>query len=97
MSKRIGVAAWLVVSQLLALASLLLWLIAAGFSLMAFDSGFNTTAVIIVVCIWAYPLFPLVCAVCAWLAFRAGRNGLAITLTTLPLLLPSAYLALLLL
>jgi uncharacterized BrkB/YihY/UPF0761 family membrane protein len=74
---------WLVVSQLIALASLGLWVIAAGFSVMAFDQGDSPEARRFVLIVWAYPLFPLVMAIGAWIAFAFRRNRLAAILSGL--------------
>ena len=37
--RRTGLLIWLIVSQLLAVGSLVIWAVLAGFSVMAFDSG----------------------------------------------------------
>lgn len=36
--KRTGLVIWMIVSQILALLSLIIWLLVAGLSVMAFDS-----------------------------------------------------------
>jgi hypothetical protein len=74
---------WLIVSQLMAVASLLLWVVAAGLSVMAFDSGTSEEAWRMVLTVWAYPLFPLVMAIGAWIAFAFRKNWLAAILSTL--------------
>jgi uncharacterized BrkB/YihY/UPF0761 family membrane protein len=74
---------WLIVSQLLALATLLFWVVAAGVSVMAFDEGPSPEAWRFVIAVWAYPLFPLVMAIGAWIAFAFRKNWLAAILSGL--------------
>jgi len=74
---------WLIVSQLMALGSLLFWVVAAGLSVMAFDEGQSPEAWAFVLVIWAYPLFPLVMAVGAWIAFAFRKNWPAAILSGL--------------
>ena len=81
--RRTGVLIWLIVSQLLALGSLLIWALMAGLSVMAFDSGESPEAWAFVIAVWAYPLFPLVMAIGAWVAFAFRRNRLAAVLSGL--------------
>jgi hypothetical protein len=81
--RRTGLLIWLVVSQLLALGSLLIWAVIAGLSVMAFDSGSTPEAWAIVLTVWAYPLFPLVMAIGAWIAFALRKNYLAAILSGL--------------
>jgi uncharacterized membrane protein len=81
--RSIVVLIWLIVSQLLALATLLFWALVAGLSVMAFDEGPSTEAWTIVIAVWAYPLFPLVLAIGAWIAFAFRKNWLAAILSGL--------------
>ena len=74
---------WLIVSQLLALATLLFWVVVAGLSVMAFDEGGSPVAWAIVIAAWAYPLFPLAMAIGAWIAFAFRKNRLAAVLSGL--------------
>ena len=90
--RRIGLLIWMIVSQLLAVGSLLLWVIAAGFSVMAFDEGGSPEAWTIVLSVWAYPLFPLLMAIGAWLAFAFRKNRLAAVLTGLTFAPPVLFL-----
>jgi hypothetical protein len=76
-----GTLIWLIVSQLMAVASLWLWLLAAGLSVMAFDEGVSREAWTMVLTVWAYPLFPLVMAIGAWIAFARRKNWLAAILS----------------
>lgn len=79
----IGLLIWLIVSQLLALATLLFWVLVAGLSVMAFDEGPSSVAWAIVIGVWAYPLFPLTLAISAWIAFALRKNWLAAILSGL--------------
>lgn len=81
------IRAWLIISQLLELASLVPWLIIAGLSVMAFDSGYSKAAVLIVAAVWGYPVLLLICAVAAWVAYRRGSTTVALVSTSVPLLL----------
>jgi len=78
-----GVLVWLIVSQLMALGSLLIWALMAGLSVMAFDSGESPEAWAFVIAVWAYPLFPLVMAIGAWTAYAFRKNRLAAVLSGL--------------
>src|SRR4026209_2068098 len=60
---------WLIVSQLLALASLIFWLFAAGISVMAFDSGATPEAWTFVIAVWSYPIWPIVLVIASWIAY----------------------------
>ena len=81
--RRIGLLIWLIVSQLMALGSLVIWAFVAGMSVMAFDEGPSRAAWTFVLTIWAYPLFPLVMAIGAWIAFAFRKNRLAAILSGL--------------
>jgi len=74
---------WLIISQLLALATLAFWALVAGLSVMAFDEGSSPEAWTFVIAVWAYPLFPLVLAIGAWIAFAFRKNWLAAILSGL--------------
>jgi hypothetical protein len=74
---------WLIVSQLLASGSLLIWAVMAGLSVMAFDSGESPEAWAFVLSVWAYPLFPLSMSIGAWVAFARRKNRLAAVLSGL--------------
>lgn len=81
--RRIGLVIWLIVSQLLSLGSLLFWMIAAGFAVMAFDAGVTTEAWTFVLAVWAYPIFPLAMVIAAWIAFAKRKNVLSAVLSGL--------------
>ena len=72
---------WLILSQVLALLSLIVWLVVAGLSVMAFDSGVSTEAWTFVIAVWSYPIWPLGFAVAAWLAYARKKDRLAGVLT----------------
>jgi hypothetical protein len=78
---------WLIITQILAVLSLLPWLVMAGLSLLAFDTGYELSAVLFVGVIWLYPLLPLGCAIRAWWLYRQGRLRGAIITTSIPLVL----------
>jgi hypothetical protein len=77
---------WLIVSQLLALASLVVWLVMAGLSVMAFDAGVTQEAWNFVIAVWSYPIWPMGFAIAAWVAYARKRDRLAGVLTTLTFL-----------
>jgi hypothetical protein len=77
---------WLIASQLLALASLVFWLLVAGLSVMAFDSGVTAEAWAFVLAVWSYPIWPLGFAIAAWIAYARRKDRLAGVLTTLTFL-----------
>ena len=73
---------WLIASQLLALASLVFWLVIAGLSVMVFDSGITTEAWMFVIVVWSYPIWPIAFAIAAWIAYARKKDRLASFLTT---------------
>lgn len=77
---------WLIISQLLALASLIFWLFAAGISVMAFDSGVTAEAWTFVIAVWSYPIWPIIFTIAAWIAYARKKDRLAGVLTTLTFL-----------
>jgi hypothetical protein len=79
--RSIGVLIWLIVSQLMALGSLWIWVVAAGVAVMAFDEGSSPEAWRFVLTVWTYPLFPLVMAIGAWIAFAFRKKWLAAILS----------------
>ena len=78
---RTGLVIWMIVSQLLMLGSLLIWLVMAGLSVMAFDSGVTAEAWTFVILVWSYPIIPLILVIAAWIAFAKRRNTLAAVLS----------------
>ena len=77
---------WLIVSQLLTVASLFFWLLMAGLSVMAFDSGVSTEAWTFVIAVWSYPIWPITFAIASWIAYARKKDRLAGVLTTLTFL-----------
>jgi hypothetical protein len=80
---RNGLVAWMIISQVLTLLSLVLWLMVAGISVMAFDSGVSAEAWTIVIAVWSYPIIPIVLVIGAWIAFARRKNKLAAVLSGL--------------
>ncbi|NOT04236.1 MAG: hypothetical protein HOP27_06515 [Anaerolineales bacterium] len=78
-----GLLIWMIVSQLLAVASLFIWLVMAGLSVMAFDAGETPAAWAFVITIWSYPIFPLGLSIGAWVAYARRKNKLAAILSGL--------------
>ena len=64
---------WLLISQAVCLLSLVPWLVMAGLSFMAFDSGVSTGAEVFVAAVLSYPLLPIGTTIAAWILF-ARRN-----------------------
>jgi len=81
--KRTGLIIWMILSQLFAVGSLVIWLVMAGLSVMAFDQGSTPEAWTFVLIDWSYPLFPLAIIIGSWIAFRRRRNTLAAVLSGL--------------
>ena len=89
-SSRRPVVIWLIISQLLAFGSLVFWLLIAGLSVMAFDSGVSVEAWTFVILVWSYPIWPIAFAIASWIAYARKRDrlaGILTTLTFLPILL----------
>jgi hypothetical protein len=81
---------WLIVTQVLAVASLFFWLLVAGLSVMAFDSGVSTEAWTFVIAVWSYPIWPIGFSIASWISYARRKDRLAGVLTTftfLPVLL----------
>ncbi len=81
-SKRRPVLIWLIISQVLAALSLIFWLLMAGLSVMAFDSGSTPAAWTFVIVVWSYPLWPILFSIAAWMAYARKRDRMAGVLTT---------------
>lgn len=92
---RTGLLIWLIVSEVLAVTSLLLWLVMAGLSFMAFDSGESPQAWAFIITVLSYPLFPLVMAIGAWIAYACRKNTLSAILSGLTFALPLIFFILL--
>jgi hypothetical protein len=81
--RRTGLLLWMIVSQVLMLASLVFWLLVAGLSVMAFDSGVTAQAWTIVIVVWSYPIIPLILIIAGWIAYAKRRNTAAMVLSGL--------------
>jgi hypothetical protein len=81
--RRTGLMIWMIISQLLMLGSLAIWLLAAGLSVMAFDSGVTTEAWIFVIIVWSYPILPIGLIIAAWIAYGKRKNVPAVVLSGL--------------
>lgn len=79
--KRTGLLIWLIVSQLLALGSLVIWFVGAGMSLMSVDADGGLPAWILAV--WCYPILPLFMSIGAWVAYKRHKNSIAAVLSGL--------------
>ena len=56
---------WLIASQVVALLSLIIWLVIAGLSVVAFDTGVTQEAWNFVIAMWSYPVWPVGLAIAA--------------------------------
>ncbi len=79
-------AAWLIISQLITLATLPFWLMGALMSVMAFDNGVEFWNMLFVGAVWLYPVWALGLAVAGWVAFARKKNTAAWVLTSLTFL-----------
>jgi peptidoglycan/LPS O-acetylase OafA/YrhL len=86
-TRRWPTLAWLIVSQLVYLLLLIPWLFASMMSIMAFDAGVSTQAVLFVGIIWSYPVWPILFSILAWVAYARQRNWRAVIWTSIPLVL----------
>lgn len=84
--KRRPVLIWLIISQILGLLSLFFWLLIAGLSVMAFDSGSTPQAWTFVIAVWSYPIWPILFTIAAWVAYARKKDRLAGVLTTVTFL-----------
>lgn len=75
--KRTGLLIWMIVSQILAVVSLVPWLLMAGLSVMAFDQGSTPEAWTFVIAVWSYPVLPIILVIAAWIAYAKHRNRAA--------------------
>ncbi|MER2599157.1 MAG: hypothetical protein ABTQ73_06525 [Caldilineales bacterium] len=81
--RRTALLVWMILALALTLASLLIWLLMAGLSVMAFDSGVSKEAWTFVIVVWSYPILPLVLTITGWIAYARRRNRLAALLAGL--------------
>lgn len=73
----------MIVSQILAVLSLVPWLLMAGLSVMAFDQGSTPEAWTFVIAVWSYPILPIILVIAAWIAYARRRNRAAAVLSGL--------------
>ena len=78
-----GLLVWMIIAQILAVASLFMWVVIAGLYVMAFDAGETPAAWAFVITIWSYPIFPLGLSIGAWIAYARRKNTLAAILSGL--------------
>jgi len=78
--------AWMIITQLLMLVSLLGWAVVAGLSFMAFDAGYSTGAAIFVGVIWSYPIIVLISILLAWIAYHRAKHRAAAIWSVFPFL-----------
>lgn len=87
---RTGLPAWMIIAQLLALASLALWLFALIVPVAFWDSpgkpGAGMTLFLAIP--YLYPLFPIGMSIAGWAAFSYRRNKLAVVFTVLSIAPP---------
>lgn len=81
--RRTGLKIWMILSQVLMIATLVIWLLVAGLSFMAFDSGNTGEAWAIMIVVWSYPILPIGLIIAAWIAYAKRRNILAVVLSGL--------------
>ena len=89
--KRKDLLLWLIIAQILMVASLVVWLFIAGISVMAFDSGPSTAAYIFVGGIWLYPLFPIACSIACWIFYAKKKVVPAVVSSILPFVVPVVF------
>ena len=80
-----GPLIWMIVSQVISLLTLIPWLMIAGLSFMAFDSGETAQAWAFVFIVLSYPLLPIGFSIAAWALWGFKKRRAALVLTTLPL------------
>jgi hypothetical protein len=81
---------------ILQIIGLLPWAVFSALSGMGFDAGFNWTVVFVMAPFWAYPILMLICAPLAFSFNRKGRTTAASVTMLVPILVPLAWLGLLL-
>ena len=81
--RRKALLVWMILSLVLTLGSLLIWLLMAGLSVMAFDSGQTKEAWTFVILVWSYPILPVVLTIAGWIAYKKRKNILAAVLAGL--------------
>jgi hypothetical protein len=85
--KRTGLLIWLIVSQLLALASLVIWFFGAAISMFAKSTE---SPPLWLIAFYLYPIYPLGISIGAWIAYYRHKNRPAAILSAL--LIPPLFL-----
>jgi hypothetical protein len=75
--KKARVQTWLIISEILIAASFVPWLVIAGTSVMAFDSGYSNFAAWLVGMVWSYPVVAIIFCALAWVFFALKKYKLA--------------------
>lgn len=93
--RRRSVLLWLILTQLVVLVSLVPWIILAGFTFVALDTGARDTLGVwaMRIALWAYPLLPVACSALAWKAYRLGGTRRAVTLASVALVAAALLIA----
>ena len=86
--KRTGLLILLIVSQILATATLLIWLLGSGISMMA--TNVDGSRPVWLIAFYFYPIYPLSISIGAWIAYNRRKNRLATVLSIL--LIPPLFL-----
>ena len=60
---------WMIISQLLAFGSLLIWGVFAFMSLLFFDAKASLQAFAPMIALWAYPILPIGFSIAAWVSY----------------------------
>ena len=77
-NKRKGqIKTWLILIEALIALSFVPWLMMAGLSVMAFDSGYSFWAVLFVGLMWTYPLAAIIFSALAWVFYARKKYNLA--------------------
>ena len=92
-----GTIVWIVISQLISLSSLLLWLLTVlGMTTLLYGVNIDTNpgeaatdlfSPLMTTLVWFYPLLPIAILIGTVLLFRRKKTGMALAVTTIPVLL----------
>lgn len=84
--------AYLVITQILYVLSLMPWFLIWAFSFLVFDNGFALGNVTFFLVITFYPIAIILCSILAWI-FRVKKQRFAIGINLVPTLWVIAYLS----
>lgn len=76
---------FLIISEVIYVASLLPWLIMFGLSFMSFDAGFGFANIAFVGGIALYPLAVIICSILGWV-YRLRKKRIAIIIHCIPMI-----------